>query len=285
MLSDVVGNPLDVIASGPAVPDTSTFADAYAILERYGVVERIPPPIVAHLRSGIAGTVAETPKPGDELFAHVQNLIVGSNILAADAALAAAQAEGFHTLLLTSYLQGEAREVGRAMAAVAREIAASGRPLPRPACLVAGGETTVTLRGDGMGGRNQELALAAVADLSWARGSAAGDAGDRRRRRADRRRRRSGHRHDARPGQAARARPTRAPGAQRPPIASSRRWAICCGPARPRPTSTTWCLCSRYDALCSEALNRQGLCSSCSTLVFACGSEEVDVLSVVHFRP
>jgi glycerate 2-kinase len=166
ILSDVVGNPLDVIASGPAVPDPTTFADAYAILERYGVVERIPPPIVAQLRSGMAGAVAETPKQGDQLFARVQNLIIGSNILAADAALAAAQAEGFNTLLLTSYLQGEAREVGRALAAVAREIAATGRPLPRPACLVAGGETTVTLRGDGVGGRNQELALAAVADLA-----------------------------------------------------------------------------------------------------------------------
>jgi glycerate 2-kinase len=148
------------------VPDPTTFADAYAILGRYGVVERIPPPIVAQLRSGMAGAVAETPKQGDQLFARVQNLIVGSNILAADAALAAAQAEGFNTLLLTSYLQGEAREVGRALAAVAREIAATGRPLPRPACLVAGGETTVTLRGDGVGGRNQELALAAVADLA-----------------------------------------------------------------------------------------------------------------------
>jgi len=169
VLSDVVGDPLDVIASGPTVPDPTTFADAYAILERYGIVERIPPPIVAHLCRGIAGAVAETPKAGDALFERVQNLIIGSNRQAAEGALEAAQAEGFNAMLLTTYLQGEAREVGRVLAALAREIAATGRPVSRPACVVAGGETTVTLRGDGMGGRNQELALATAADLAGLR--------------------------------------------------------------------------------------------------------------------
>ena len=100
----------------------------------------------------------------------MQNLIVGSNPQAADAALAAAQAAGFNTLLLTTFLQAEARDAGRVLAAVARELAASGRPLRRPACIIAGGETTVTLRGDGRGGRNQELALAAVADLAGLEG-------------------------------------------------------------------------------------------------------------------
>ncbi len=166
ILSDVVGNPLDVIASGPTVPDTSNFRDAYAILERYGVVEQIPSAILEHLRRGIAGEIADTPKPGEPLFAQVQNVIVASNVQAAEAALEAARAAGLNTLLLTSYVQGEAREVARVMAALAREIADSGRPIPRPACLVAGGETTVTLRGDGLGGRNQELALAAAADLA-----------------------------------------------------------------------------------------------------------------------
>jgi glycerate 2-kinase len=166
ILSDVVGSPLDVIASGPTVPDPTGFGDAHAILERYAIVGQTPPPILEHLRRGMASEIEETPKPGDASFARVQNLIVGSNVQAADAALAAARAEGFNTLLLTTYLQGEAREIGRALAAVAREVVASGRPIPRPACVIAGGETTVTLRGDGAGGRNQELALAAAADLA-----------------------------------------------------------------------------------------------------------------------
>ncbi len=165
VLSDVVGDPLDVIASGPTVADPTTFADAYGVLERYNLVEHAPLPIVERLQRGICGDVAETPKPGDAALARVHNLVVGSNRLAAEAALAAARAEGFNTLLLTTYLQGEARVVGRLLAAIAREIAVSGQPIARPACVIAGGETTVTLRGDGRGGRNQELALAAALDL------------------------------------------------------------------------------------------------------------------------
>jgi len=166
VLSDVVGNPLDVIGSGPTVPDTSSFADAYAVLERYDVVADAPAPIVERLRSGMSGQIAETLKPSDPRFARVHNLIVGSNLQAAEAALAAARAAGFNTLLLTTFLQAEAREAGRMLAAIARELADSGHPLPRPACIIAGGETTVTLRGSGRGGRNQELALAAVADMA-----------------------------------------------------------------------------------------------------------------------
>ena len=166
ILSDVVGNPLDVIASGPTVPDPTTFAEAYAILEHYAIAGQVPEPILARLRDGMAGAIEETPKPGDPRFDRVQNIVVGSNSQAADAALAAARAEGFNTLLLTTYLQGEAREVARMLAAIARELAATGQPISRPACLIAGGETTVTLRRKGQGGRNQELALAAAADLA-----------------------------------------------------------------------------------------------------------------------
>ncbi len=166
VLSDVVGNPLDVIASGPTVADTSTFGEAWAVLERYGLSGRAPAGIVAHLRAGLAGAIPETPKPGDPALAGASTTLVGSNQIAADAALAAAQAAGFHTLLLTTFLEGEAREAGRFLAAVLRELAASNRPLPRPACLVVGGETTVTLRGAGRGGRNQELALAAALALA-----------------------------------------------------------------------------------------------------------------------
>ncbi len=166
ILSDVIGDPFDVIASGPTVPDPTTFADAYAVLERYAIVERTPLSILEHLRRGLAGDSAETPKPGDPLFKRVQNLLIGSNRQAAEAALAVAQAAGFATLLLTTSLQGEAREVGRLLASIAQEVIVSGNPLQRPCCIIAGGETTVTLRGAGRGGRNQELALSTVGQLA-----------------------------------------------------------------------------------------------------------------------
>jgi hydroxypyruvate reductase len=166
ILSDVVGDPLEVIASGPTVPDPTTYNGAIAILERYGITEKVPTAIVRHLQRGMAGEFPETPKPGDPVFENVDNLIVGSNLQAAEAALEQAEREGFNVLLLSTYLQGEAREAGRALGAIARQIAADGRPVPRPACIVVGGETTVTIRGEGKGGRNQELALGAVADLA-----------------------------------------------------------------------------------------------------------------------
>ncbi|MBI4280532.1 MAG: glycerate kinase [Armatimonadetes bacterium] len=162
ILSDVVGSPLDVIASGPTVPDPTTYADAVRVLERYGVMDRAGPAVRDHLGRGERGEIPETPKPGDSLFAAVENVVVGGNEQAARAAVAEAKAAGFHALLLSTYVQGEAREVGRVLAAVAREIAAADRPLPRPACVVAGGETTVTVRGAGRGGRNQEVALGAA---------------------------------------------------------------------------------------------------------------------------
>jgi len=166
ILSDVVGNPLDVIASGPAVPDPTTFADAWSILAGYNLIDKLPPPVRTRLEAGRAGALADTPKPGDAAFARVNNVVIGSNDLAAEAAVARAQERGLHALLLSTYVEGEAREVARALAGIVREMAASGRPLPRPACIVVGGETTVTLRGDGLGGRNQELALAAAIKLA-----------------------------------------------------------------------------------------------------------------------
>ena len=166
ILSDVVGSPLDIIASGPTVPDSSSFVDALAILAAYGLEAQAPPAVIAHLRRGAADAIPETPRPGDPLFARVSNTLVGSNELAADAALAAAVAEGFYPLLLTTSLDGEAREAGRLLAAVLREVSGSNRPVGRPACIIAGGETTVTLRGAGRGGRNQELALAAMPGLA-----------------------------------------------------------------------------------------------------------------------
>lgn len=165
ILSDVVGNPLDVIASGPTVPDTSTFAGAYEIVKRYGLMDELPSSITQHLGQGNDGRIPETPKEGDPLFAKTYNLIIGSNESAARAALAEAQEAGFHTLLLSTYVEGEAREVAHVFCAIAKEILHSSQPIPRPACVVAGGETTVTIRGEGKGGRNQELALAAAIQL------------------------------------------------------------------------------------------------------------------------
>jgi hydroxypyruvate reductase len=166
VLSDVVGDPLDVIASGATVADPTTYTQAWQILERYDLLAQMPPTVTRYLQLGLDGLVPETPKPGDPLFDRVQNVIIGSNRLAAEAAAAQASKEGFSTLLLTTFLQGEARQVGRFLASLGREMMESGQPLPPPACLVAGGETTVTLIGSGKGGRNQELALSAVRDLA-----------------------------------------------------------------------------------------------------------------------
>jgi glycerate 2-kinase len=165
LLSDVVGNPLDVIASGPTVPDTSTFAEAQAVIDRYQIEQSIPRSIRAHLREGLEGQVADTPKEGDPVFERVHNAVIGSNAIAAQAAQVEAEMMGYHTLLLSTYVEGEAREVAKVFAAVGKSLIDEGWPLPRPACVIAGGETTVTVRGDGKGGRNQELALAAAIAL------------------------------------------------------------------------------------------------------------------------
>lgn len=165
ILSDVVGSPLSVIASGPTAPDPTTFADALEVLRRFGVEGRTPAAILAHLRRGAAGEIPDTPGETEPVFARVTNLVVGSNEGAAEAARQRAEALGFNARILSTSVQGEAREVGRVLAAVLRELALRENPLPRPACLVVGGETTVTLRGEGKGGRNQELALSAALDL------------------------------------------------------------------------------------------------------------------------
>jgi len=165
ILSDVVGDRLDVIASGPTVADGSRFPDCLAIVERYGLAARLPAPVWQFLKDGAAGLYPETPKIGDSLFAKVENVVVGNNRLALLAAKDRAEALGFRTLLLTSSLEGEAIQVGRMLAAVGKEICFSGHPVAPPACVLAGGETTVTLQGHGKGGRNQELALAAAMAL------------------------------------------------------------------------------------------------------------------------
>jgi len=156
------GGNLARLAHPAQVITLSSFGDAYRLLERYDLLAQSPPAIVSHLLLGVEGLIPDTPKPGDGIFERTQNLIVASNDIAATAAEGAARSMGFNTLLLTTYIEGEAREVARVFAALAREVVASGRPVRRPACIIAGGETTVTVRGQGMGGRNQEMALMAA---------------------------------------------------------------------------------------------------------------------------
>jgi len=162
ILSDVIGDDLDVIGSGPTVPDRSTFAEARAILAKYGIGGKVP----AAVRERLSGNVSETPKPGHKIFENVQNVIVGSNRLAVDAAAQQARALGYHTLVLSTFIEGETRDVARVHAAIAKEIRATGQPVKTPACVISGGETTVTIRGTGLGGRNQEFALAAALDIA-----------------------------------------------------------------------------------------------------------------------
>jgi hydroxypyruvate reductase len=163
VLSDVVGSPLDVIASGPTVPDASTWQEAWAVVEKYSLAAQLPLAMVARLQAGLRGEIPDTPKADDPLFAQVRTLIVADNRMAAEAARSKAESLGFYTLLLTTYLEGEASIVAQVVAALAKEVRASGQPLPPPACLILGGETTVTLGARaGQGGRNQELALAAA---------------------------------------------------------------------------------------------------------------------------
>lgn len=164
-LVDVVGAPLDVVASGPTVADRSTFADALAVLSRHRLNEAVPHSIHDHLERGRSGAIPETPKPGDPRVAAVTNIVVADIARAAGAAEREASALGYDAALLTTFLEGEARDVAKVVCAIAREIATHDRPRRAPAALVFGGETTVTIRGDGRGGRNQELALAAAIEL------------------------------------------------------------------------------------------------------------------------
>jgi len=167
VLSDVVGDRLDVIASGPLSPDPTTFADARRTLDRFALWESLPAAVREHLEGGLQGRVAETPTEGAACFSTISTHIIGSNSIAADAVVAAARERGYDAHLVTTELTGEARDVGRDFAVRAlRHTADKGRPV----CLVAAGETTVTVRGAGRGGRNQELALGAAVALDGSDG-------------------------------------------------------------------------------------------------------------------
>ena len=166
ILSDVLGDDLSAIASGPTVPDPTTYQDAVAILKRDHIWQATPQRVRQHLDRGCQGLASETPKPGSSLFRRVQHHIVGNNAAAVTAVTRAARAAGLRTLVHTPAITGEAREAGRWFGALARNIVREGKPLQRPCCVVAGGETTVTVTGKGTGGRAQEFAAAAALEIA-----------------------------------------------------------------------------------------------------------------------
>jgi len=166
LLSDVIGDQLDVIASGPTVPDSTTFNDAVYILKKYDLWEKTPMSIRSVLSKGVRRLIQETPKSDDPAFRRVHNIIVGSNRLACSAAIGSLNKSGLKTLFLTSLVKGEARDLGLMLGAIGKEILATGNPLQPPVGVVVGGETTVTVTGKGKGGRNQEIALGAALEIS-----------------------------------------------------------------------------------------------------------------------
>ncbi len=165
VLSDVVGDPLDVIASGPTVGDPSTFQDCRAVLDRYSLGENLPPSVRSYLQAGMKGEVPETPKPNDPIFSNSYTTLVGNNLQALKAAAEKAQKLGYQTLILSSMIEGDTTEAAGFHSALLKEIVQSGHPVSPPACLISGGETTVVVRGKGKGGRNLEFSLAAALDL------------------------------------------------------------------------------------------------------------------------
>ncbi|MBV9123706.1 MAG: DUF4147 domain-containing protein [Planctomycetes bacterium] len=163
IISDVIGDPLDVIASGPTAPDPTTFADALAVLEKYHLIHQVPQAVRSHLEEGAAGQWPETSKT---LPGNIHNLILGNNARSLAAAQASAEKFGYRVLNLGPFIEGETQQVAGVMAGLVRGIRDVGQPLPAPACLLSGGETTVTLgERHGLGGRNQEFVLAVAVQL------------------------------------------------------------------------------------------------------------------------
>jgi glycerate 2-kinase len=165
IISDVIGDPVESIASGPTAADPTTFRQTWQVIEKYKLADRLPGMVKKYLREGIEGKSPETLKPGDPIFNKTQNIVLGNNFLSLKNAEQAAQGLGYNTIILSSRIQGEAKEIARAISGMVAEITATGHPLARPACLLMGGETTVTIKGAGMGGRNQELVLSALLSL------------------------------------------------------------------------------------------------------------------------
>jgi len=172
IISDVVGDKLGVIASGPSVPDESTYEDAKRILEKYDLWSRCPKSVRQHILDGIKGRVSDTPKPGDPAFNRVFNFMVANNALALSAIEKEASTADLDSLIISSSIEGEAKHIGTVLAGIAREIQAADQPVRKPGAVIAGGETTVTVTGKGIGGRNQETVLSAARRIAGLRGIA-----------------------------------------------------------------------------------------------------------------
>ena len=163
ILSDVIGDDLSVIGSGPTVADPTTFMDAWRVVEQYGIAPRLPQSVCTHLQQGVRGSIPETPKPGDSLFSRVHNMLIGSNHLALQAVREAAAHRGLRSHLIAQPLAGDSLVAGHDFAQTLRTVR---QHCSGPTCLLAGGETTVQVRGTGKGGRNQEFALAVAQELA-----------------------------------------------------------------------------------------------------------------------
>jgi glycerate-2-kinase len=172
IISDVVGDRLDTIASGPTTPDTTTYEYAKSVLQRYKVWDSIPDSVRRVIELGCAGILPETPKPGDRIFDKVHNYIIAGNSIALEEMERDAVNMGYNAVNLSSYIEGEARYVGYTLAGILKGVALKGKPTLRPTVILAGGETTVTVTGDGVGGRNQELVLAASIKIRGLKGVA-----------------------------------------------------------------------------------------------------------------
>ncbi len=170
LLSDVVGDPLDVIASGPTVPDSTTFEDAINVLKKYNVWDKTPSSIRNLLLKGKNKLIPETPKKDDPCFNKVHNFVIGNNRIACLSVVDELKKRGLNVLLLTSLMEGEARNIGLFISSIAKEIVESNNPISRPASIIIGGESTVTVIGKGIGGRNQEIALASALGISGLKG-------------------------------------------------------------------------------------------------------------------
>jgi len=162
IISDVIGDHLDLIGSGITVPDPTKFEDSWNVVIKYKLEKIIPHSVKNHLRDGIEGKAPETPKPGNPIFKNVYNLIIGNNALALSAIKTAAEEKCYHARIIFSKLEGEAKDAGKIIAQIAKEYSLSK---VKPVCLIFGGETTVTVRGNGKGGRNQELCLSLALEI------------------------------------------------------------------------------------------------------------------------
>ena len=166
IISDVIGDPLDTIASGPTVPDPTTFKDCITVLKKYNILTKIPETVLAHINKGVDGVISDTPKSGEKVFDNVQNVIIASNLEAFKASKKKTVELGYNPLILSTMIEGETRDVAKVHAAIAKEVLKSDNPIKRPACILSGGETTVTINGKGLGGRNQEFVLASAIEIS-----------------------------------------------------------------------------------------------------------------------